>query len=69
MEKRTLEKVGKNKSHGLGFPSHNELGHSQDVSKIWALIGAEKFVTENLIGETEKWTNKGNDKQEEAGSL
>ena len=26
-------------------------------------------MTENLIGETEKWTNKGNDKQEEAGSL
>ena len=34
-----------------------------------ALIEAEKSVTENLIGEKEKWTNKENDKQEEASSL
>ena len=32
-------------------------------------VGAEKSVTENLIGKKEKWTNKGNDKQQEADSL
>ena len=37
--------------------------------KTLALTEAEKSVTENLIGEKEKWTNKGNDKQEEADSL
>ena len=30
--------------------------------KTLALIGTEKFVTENLNGEKEKWTNKGKDK-------
>ena len=37
--------------------------------KTSALIEAEKSVTEILIGVIEKWTNKGNDKQEEADSL
>ena len=37
--------------------------------KTLALTEAEKSVTENLIGEKEKWTNKGNDKEEEADSL
>ena len=37
--------------------------------KTLALIEAEKSVTEIFIGEEEKWTNKGNDKQEEADSL
>ena len=37
--------------------------------KTLALIEAEKSVTEIFIGEKEKWTNKGNDKQEEADSL
>ena len=37
--------------------------------KTLALIGAEKSVTENLIGEKEEWTNKKNDKHEEADSL
>ena len=37
--------------------------------KTLALIEDEKFVTENLLGEKEKWTNKGNDKQQHAGSL
>ena len=27
--------------------------------KTLALIEAKKFVTENLLGEKEKWTNKG----------
>ena len=34
-----------------------------------ALIGAENSVTEFFIGEKEKWTNKGNDKQQHADSL
>ena len=37
--------------------------------KTLALIEAEKSVTEIFIGEKEKWTNKGNDKQEDADSL
>ena len=37
--------------------------------KTLALIGAEISVTVFFIGEREKWTNKGNDKQEEADSL
>ena len=36
--------------------------------KTLALID-EKFVTENLLAEKEKWTNKGNDKQQHADSL
>ena len=32
-------------------------------------LGAKISVTEIFIGEKEKWTNKGNDKQEEADSL
>ena len=37
--------------------------------KTLTLIEAEKFVTENLLGWKEKWTNKGNDKQQHADSL
>ena len=37
-------------------------------SKTLAVIGAEKSITENLIGDKEKMTNKGNDKQEEVDS-
>ena len=37
--------------------------------KTLALIKAKKFVTDNLLGEKEKWTNKGNDKQQHADSL
>ena len=37
--------------------------------KTLALIEAVKSVTEIFIGEKEKWTSKGNDKQEEADSL
>ena len=34
--------------------------------KTLALIEAKKFVTENLFGDKEKWTNKGNDKKQHA---
>ena len=37
MEKKKTGKSRQNKSQSLGFPSHNKHGHSQDVSKIWAL--------------------------------
>ena len=37
--------------------------------KTLALTEAKKFVTENLLGEKEKWTNKGNDKRHNADSL
>ena len=37
--------------------------------KTLAVIGAENSVTKSFIGKKEKWTNKGNDKQEEADSL
>ena len=37
--------------------------------KTLALKEAEKSVTENLLGEKEKWTNKENDKQHRADSL
>ena len=37
--------------------------------KTLALIEAKKFVTENLLGEKEKWTNKGNEKQQHIDSL
>ena len=65
------EKDGKNRSQHLGFLSHNIHGHSRCIQnlKTLALIHAEKSVTEISIGEKEKWTNKGNDKQEEANSL
>ena len=37
--------------------------------KTMAVIGAENSVTKCFIGEKEKWTNKGNDKQQHADSL
>ena len=71
MEKGNMEREGKNKSQHFGFLPHNILCHSQGVWQIWRLrlIEAEKSVAENLIGEKEKWTNKGNGKQQEADSL
>ena len=35
---------------------------SKRTQNLKTLIGAEKSVTENLIGEKEKWTNKGNER-------
>ena len=60
--------IRQNKSE-FCFLSLSILGHSQCVYKTLALIEAKKFVTENLLGEKEKWTNKGNDKQQHADSL
>ena len=36
---------------------------------VYTKFEAKKFVTENLLGEKEKWRNKGNDKQQHADSL
>ena len=36
---------------------------------VYTKFEAEKSVTENLIGEKEKWTNEGNGKHQEADSL
>ena len=62
--------IRQNKSE-FCFLSHNILGHSQGVRnlKTLALIEAKKSVTENLIGEKEKWTNKGNGKHQDTDSL
>ena len=37
--------------------------------KTLVVIRAENSVTKRFIGEKEKWTNKGNDKQQHADSL
>ena len=37
--------------------------------KTMALTKAKQFVTETMLGEKEKWRNKGNDKQQHAASL
>ena len=37
--------------------------------KTLAVIGAENSVMKSFIGDTEKWTNKGNAKQQHADSL
>ena len=54
----------------FSFPQHTwPLSRCIQILKTLALIEAEKSVTEIFIGEKEKWTNNGNDQQEEAGSL
>ena len=67
-----MEKDGKNKSQHLGFsvPQYTwPLSRCIRNLKTLSLIEAKKSVTENLIGEKEKWTNKGNGKHQEADSL
>ena len=66
-----MEKRRQNESGQFCFLSHNILSHSQCVYKICrlALIEAETFVTENLIGEKKKRINKGFDMQQHADSL
>ena len=54
----------------FSFPQYTwPLSRCTQNLKTLALIEAEKSVTEIFIGEKEKWTNNGNDKQEEADSL
>ena len=37
--------------------------------KILGAVVLEKSLKKNVIGEKEKWTNKGNDKHEDANSV
>ena len=54
----------------FSFPQHScPLSRCIQNLKTLALIEAEKSVTEIFIGEKEKWTNNGNEKQEAADSL
>ena len=54
----------------FSFPQYNwPCSRCIQNLKTLALIEAVKSVTEIFIGEKEKWTNKGNDKQEEVDSL
>ena len=73
MEKEKMETEGKNESQHLVFfpPIINlaTLKMYKKKLKTLAFIGADKYVTEILIGEKENMTNKGNGKQEEANSL
>ena len=71
MEKRKMEKEGKNKSQHLGFLSRSYLATLNMYIKLEDSSShkSREPVTEILNGEKEKWTNKGNDKQEEADSL
>ena len=72
---REMEKWGKKKANkNLSILQYTwPLSRCIQNLKTLALIGAEKSVTEsvteNSIGEEEKWTNKGKDNQEEADSL
>ena len=39
------------------------------IFKILGIVVPEKSLTKNFIGEKEKYTNKGNDKHEDAASV
>ena len=69
-----MEKGKKWKKNGKkqnAFLLHNKVQLSVGVNKTWRLtvIGPKKSVTKTFIGEKEKWTNKGNDKYDDADSL
>ena len=52
------------------FPQYTwPLSRCKQNLKTLTVIGAENSVTKSFIGEKEKWTNKGNDKQQHADSL
>ena len=56
-------KEGKNEKLKAKFNSHLHSTLCLPDLKTLALKGAEKSETEISIGEKEKWTNKGTDKQ------
>ena len=70
---REMEKVKRrqNKSQQFCFLSQYTWPLSMCIQnlKTLALTEDEKFVAENLLGQKEKWTNKGNHKQLHADSL
>ena len=57
-----IEKEGKNKKASSFSYTQYTLSPSRCIRnlKILAQTGAEKSVTESLVREKEKWTNKGN---------
>ena len=63
-KKGKLVKEGKNKSRHTGFLSHNTLGHTQFEDS--GSHRSQKICDKTLIGMKQKWTNKGDDKNEEA---
>ena len=69
--KKKLEKEGINTSQHPAFHPQYAWPLSRRIQKLkaLALIGAEKSVRENSVGEKEKWKNKGKCKQVEAVSL
>ena len=53
-------------------PLQDTTSHTQCLQKICKILDEvvpEKFLTKNVIGGKEKWTNKGNDKHEDADSV
>ena len=72
MEKGKMEREVKNKSQHLGFLSQKKYTWplSRCITNLKTLTHRSREIcSENLIGEKEKWTNKGNGKQQEADSL
>ena len=68
-KKQTWKKKAKINLSILILPQHTlPLSRCIQNLKTLALIEAEKSVKEIFIGGKEKWTNNGNDKQEEADS-
>ena len=60
----------KEKGGNINLSSFVYLQYTWPLSKCTQnMIEAEKFVTENLLGEKEKWINKGNNKQQHPDSL
>ena len=71
MEKRKFEKKAKINISSLIFFNTIYLATLKVYTKFedQGPIEAEKSVTESFVGEKEKWTNKGTDKQYVADSL
>ena len=53
------------KTLGAVFPEKSLTRNSKTLGAVFP----EKSLTKNFIGEKEKWTNKGNDKHKDAGSV
>ena len=72
MEKRKKWKKKGNINHRIlvSFSQYTwPLSRCIQNLKTLAVIRAENSLTKSFIGEKEKWTNKGNDKQQHADSL
>ena len=63
---------GNDKPEDADSPLHDTKSCTQCLYEILKILGTvvpEKSLTKNFIGEKEKWTNKGNDKHEDADSV